>query len=56
MLQINLIGVANDRIKDTYIHIIKAVTDTMDNKIDKIVETIVDKIHLTEGTREKLIK
>ena len=47
---------ANDRIKDTYIHIIKAVTDTMDNKIDKIVETIVDKIHLTEGTREKLIK
>ena len=47
---------ANDRIKDTYIHIVKAVTDTMDNKIDKIVETIVDKIHLTEGTRDKLIK
>ena len=46
----------NDRIKDTYIHIVKAVTDTMDNKIDKIVENIVDKIHLSEGTREKLIK
>ena len=46
----------NDRIKDTYIHIVKAVTDTMDNKIDKIVENIVENIHLTEGTREKLIK
>ena len=46
----------NDRIKDTYIHIVKAVTDTMDNKIDKIIETISEKIHLTEGTREKLIK
>ncbi len=46
----------NDRIKDTYIHIVKDVTDTMDNKIDKIVENIVDKIHLSEGTREKLIK
>ena len=46
----------NDKIKDTYIHIVKAVTDTMDNKIDKIVENIVDKIHLSEGTREKLIK
>ena len=46
----------NDRIKDTYIHIVKAVTDTMDNKIDKIVENIVDKIHLSEGTRDKLIK
>ena len=46
----------NDRIKDIYIHIVKAVTDTMDNKIDKIIETISEKIHLTEGTREKLIK
>jgi uncharacterized C2H2 Zn-finger protein len=46
----------NDRIKDTYIHIVKAVTDTMDNKIDKIIENISDKIHLTENTREKLIK
>jgi ribosomal protein L44E len=47
---------ANDRIKDTYIHIVKAATDTMDNKIDKIVDNISDKIHLTEDTREKLIK
>ena len=34
----------------------KEVIDTMDNKIDKIIETISEKIHLTEGTREKLIK
>ena len=46
----------NDRIKDTYIHIVKAVTDTMDNKIDKIIDNISEKIHLTENTREKLIK
>ena len=47
---------ANDRIKDIYIHIIKAATDTMDNKIDKIIDNITEKIHLSEGTREKLIK
>ena len=47
---------ANDRIKDTYIHIAKACTDTMDNKIDKIIDNISDKIHLTEDIREKLIK
>ena len=46
----------NDRIKDIYIHIVKAVTDTTNNKIDKIIENISDKIHLTEDTREKLIK
>ena len=50
----------NDRIKDIYIHIVKAVTDTMDNtmdnKIDKIIDNISEKIHLTECTREKLIK
>ena len=46
----------NDRIKDTYIHIVKAVTNTMDNKIDKIIDNISEKIHLTECTREKLIK
>ena len=46
----------NDRIKDIYIHIVKAVTDTMDNKIDKIIDNISEKIHLTENTREKLIK
>jgi len=47
---------ANDRIKDTYIHIVKNVTDTMDNKIDKIIDNISDKIHLTEDIREKLSK
>ena len=47
---------ANDMIKDTYIHIVKAVTDTMDNKIDKIIDNISEKIHLTEYIREKLIK
>jgi hypothetical protein len=47
---------ASDRIKDTYIHIIKAATDTMDNKIDKIIDNISDKIHLTENIREKMIK
>ena len=46
---------ANDRIKDTYVHIAKACTDTMDNKIDKIIDNISDKIHLTEDIREKLI-
>ena len=51
MLQINLIGVANDRIKDTYIHIIKAVTDTMDNKIH-----LTQDIRAREREREKLIK
>jgi hypothetical protein len=47
---------ASDRIKDTYIHIVKNVTDTMDNKIDKIIDNISDKIHLTEDIREKLSK
>jgi len=47
---------ANDKLKDTYIHIVKNVTDTMDNKIDKIIDNISDKIHLTEDIREKLIK
>ena len=46
----------NDKIKDNYIHIVKSVTDTMDNKIDKIIDNISDKIHLTEDIREKLIK
>ena len=45
---------ANDKLKDNYIHIVKACTDTMDNKIDKIVDNIVDKIHLTEDKREKM--
>jgi hypothetical protein len=45
---------ANDKIKDNYIHIVKSVTDTMDNKIDKIIDNISDKIHLTEDIREKL--
>ena len=47
---------ANDRIKDSYIRMVKAVTDTMDNKIDKIIDNISEKIHLTEYIREKLIK
>jgi hypothetical protein len=47
---------ANDRIKDIYIHIIKTATDTMDNKIEKIIDNISDKIHFTEESREKLIK
>ena len=46
----------NDKIKDNYIHIVKSVTDTMDNKIDKIIDNISEKIHLTEDIREKLIK
>ena len=46
----------NDMIKDTYIRMVKAVTDTMDNKIDKIIDNISDKIHLTEYIREKLLK
>jgi hypothetical protein len=46
----------NDKLKDNYIHIVKSVTDTMDNKIDKIIDNISDKIHLTEDIREKLIK
>ena len=46
----------NDKLKDNYIHIVKNVTDTMDNKIDKIIDNISDKIHLTEDIREKLIK
>jgi hypothetical protein len=48
--------ITNDKIKDNYIHIVKSVTDTMDNKIDKIIDNISDKIHLTEDIREKLIK
>ena len=44
----------NDKLKDNYIHIVNACTDTMDNKIDKIVDNIVDKIHLTEDKREKM--
>jgi hypothetical protein len=47
---------ASDRIKDTYIHMVKAVTDTMDNKIDKIIDNISEKIHLSENIREKMIK
>ena len=46
----------NDKLKDNYIHIVKSVTDTMDNKIDKIIDNISDKIHLTEDIKEKLIK
>ena len=45
----------NDKIKDNYIHLVKSVTDSMDNKIEKILDNIVDKIHLTEDTREKLL-
>jgi hypothetical protein len=45
---------ANDKLKDNYIHIVNACTDTMDNKIDKIVDNIVDKIHLTEDKRKKM--
>ena len=45
---------ANDRIKDTYIRMAKACTDTMDNKIDKIIDNISDKIHLTEDKRKKM--
>jgi|688.fasta_scaffold14677_11 hypothetical protein len=46
--------ITNDKLKDNYIHIVNACTDTMDNKIDKIVDNIVDKIHLTEDKREKM--
>ena len=46
----------NDKLKDNYIHIVKNVTDTMDNKIDKIIDNISEKIHLTEDIREKLSK
>jgi hypothetical protein len=28
----------------------------MDNKIDKVIDNIVDKIHLTEDAREKMLK
>ena len=47
---------SNDKIKDNYIHLIKSVTDSMDNKIEKILDNIVDKIHLTEEAREKMLK
>jgi hypothetical protein len=46
----------NDKIKDNYIHLVKAATDSMDNKIDKVIDNIVDKIHLTEDAREKMLK
>jgi hypothetical protein len=46
----------NDKIKDNYIHLIKSITDSMDNKIDKVIDNISEKIHLTEYIREKLIK
>ena len=46
----------NDKIKDNYMHLIKSVTDSMDNKIEKILDNIVDKIHLTEEAREKMLK
>jgi hypothetical protein len=36
-------------------HLVKSVTDSMDNKIEKILDNIVDKIHLTDDTREKLL-
>jgi hypothetical protein len=35
--------------------LVKAATDSMDNKIDKVIDNIVDKIHLTDDTREKLL-
>lgn len=38
----------NDRQKDEYMHIVKAVTDPMENKIDKVLDKIIDDIHFNE--------
>ena len=46
----------NDKIKDNYMHIVKTVTDTMENKTEKIVENIVDRIHLTEDAKDKILQ
>ena len=37
-------------------HIVKTVTDTMENKTEKIVENIVDRIHLTEDAKDKILQ
>jgi len=40
---------SNDKDKTTYIDIVKSVTDTVDDgKKEKIIDTIIDTIHLTE--------
>jgi hypothetical protein len=46
----------NDKIKDNYMHIVKTVTDTMENKTEKIVENIVNRIHLTEDAKDKILQ
>ena len=38
----------NDRQKEDYMQIVKAVTESMENKVDKVIDKLIDNIHFTE--------
>jgi hypothetical protein len=46
----------DDKKKDTYISIIKETTNCVDDKMDKILDKVVDNSQLTIENRDKIIK
>lgn len=44
----------NDKKKDLYMSIVKQTTDTVDDKLDKILNTLTDTIQLTDDVRDKI--
>ena len=46
----------NDDHKDTYIHIIKETTTPLENKLEKIIDNFIDKIHFTNEIQSSLNK
>ncbi len=46
---------SNDKEKETYLEIVKKSTDPIEDKTDKILDILIDKIHLTDDRREKLL-
>jgi hypothetical protein len=44
----------NERKKDIYMSIVKQTTDTVDDKLDKILNSLTDTIQLTDDVRDKI--
>jgi hypothetical protein len=44
----------NDIEKDNYLDIIKKVTESINGKEEKVIDTLIDHIHLDEKSKEKI--
>jgi hypothetical protein len=46
---------SNDYEKEVYLDIIKTTTESVDDKTEKVIDNLINKIHLTNDTREMLV-